>query len=124
MHDALLLLVALVANVAGMGWLALAMDVHWQQVCGDRLRTSARARRLRVLGTSALAASLVLCLVADHASTAALEWAVALAAAALVITHLPGGALAASAGAWCARRRKHESRPSTTSFRPDARELR
>lgn len=86
MRDALLLLVALVANVAGMGWLALAMDVHWQQVYGDRLRTSARAGRLRVLGTLALAASLVLCLVADHASMASLVWVMALAAAALVIT--------------------------------------
>ena len=32
MPDALLLVAALVCTVIGMGWLALAMDVHWKQV--------------------------------------------------------------------------------------------
>ena len=49
MPDALLLVAALVCTVIGMGWLALAMDVHWKQV-----RATGRSRRtvivLRVLG--------------------------------------------------------------------------
>lgn len=85
MPDGLLLLVALLANLAGMGWFALAMEPHWRQVFGDAARTPATAIRLRALGTSALAASLAACLGVDHPSMAALVWVMALAAAALAV---------------------------------------
>lgn len=85
MRDALLLGAALVSALAGMGWLALAMDVHWEQVCGAAAERPARARLLRALGMLALAVSLWLCLVVDHASMAALVWIMALAAAALTV---------------------------------------
>ncbi|MGC3985847.1 MAG: DUF3325 domain-containing protein [Pseudorhodoferax sp.] len=85
MRDALLLGAALLAALAGMGWLALAMDVHWQQVCGAAAQPPARVRLLRALGVLALAASLWLCLAVDHASMAALVWVMALAAAALAV---------------------------------------
>ena len=85
MRDALLLGAAVLAALAGMGWLALAMDVHWEQACGAAAQPPARVRLLRVLGMLALAASLGLCLAVDHASMAALVWVMSLAAAALAV---------------------------------------
>jgi hypothetical protein len=85
MRDALLLAAALAAAVLGMGWLALAMDAHWEQARGARPRTPAAVRLLRALGALGLAASLALCLAVDHASMAALVWVMALAAAALAV---------------------------------------
>ena len=85
MRDGLMLAGALAANLAGLAWLALAMDTHWQQVRGDTMPPRRTAVALRVLGTLALLASLLLCLRADHASMAALVWIMALAGAALVV---------------------------------------
>lgn len=82
---AVLLALALWANLAGLGWLALAMDVHWTQVRGEAPQSPALVRRLRVLGTSGIIAALLLCLSADHASMAALVWIMALAASALSV---------------------------------------
>jgi len=85
MRDALLLLGAMAASVAGMGWLALAMDVHWEQVCGETPRSPALVRGLRILGGAALALSLALCLAVDHPSMASLVWVMSLAAGALAV---------------------------------------
>ncbi|KQP35500.1 DUF3325 domain-containing protein [Pseudorhodoferax sp. Leaf274] len=85
MRDALLLGAAVLSALAGMGWLALAMEVHWQQVCGAGAPPPAGAQWLRVPGAVALAGSLVLCLAVDHASMAALVWVMSLAAAALCV---------------------------------------
>lgn len=81
----MLLAFALVANTAGLAWLALAMDTHWKQVRGTQKPAPRIARRLRLLGASALLLSLVLCLLADHATMASLVWVMALAAAALAV---------------------------------------
>ena len=85
MRDALLLAAAVLAATAGMGWLALAMDVHWEQVRGADPLAPSTARLLRALGALGLAASLALCLAVDHASMASLVWVMALAAAALAV---------------------------------------
>jgi len=85
MRDAGLLAAALLANLAGLGWLALAMDVHWEQVRGAAPHPPALVWRLRVLGVLGLAGSLALCLAVDHASMAFLVWIMALAASALAI---------------------------------------
>ncbi len=85
MPEALLLLAALLLNVAGLGWLALAMEVHWKQVRGAGPPPRRTVILLRVLGAAGLAGSLALCLAADHASMAALVWVMALAAAALLV---------------------------------------
>lgn len=85
MPDGLLLLVALLANLVGLGWLALAMEPHWRQVFGDAARTPATATRLRAMGASSLAASLATCIGVDHPSMAALVWVMSLAAAALAV---------------------------------------
>lgn len=82
--SAALLSAALVAGVAGMGWLALSMPVHAQQVWGEVL-SPMRARVLRWLGASSLFAALLLCLAVDHASMASLVWVMTLAASALVV---------------------------------------
>ncbi len=85
MSDSLLLVAALVVSLCGMGWLALAMKGHWQQVLGASSSPSTTtARALRVLGLLALAGSLLLCLAADHGSIASLVWIMALAASALI----------------------------------------
>lgn len=86
MHDgasaALLLLAALAASVAGMGWLALSMPVHAQQVW--RVLPAPTTRRgLKIAGVLALLAALALCLVVDHATMASLVWVMGLTAAAV-----------------------------------------
>lgn len=81
---ALLLTAALVACVLGMGWLALAMEVHWAQVRSGPLSGSG-VWRLRVCGALGLGAALLLCLAVDHASMAALVWVMALGASALLV---------------------------------------
>jgi hypothetical protein len=78
-----LLLAEMLACVAGMGWLALAMPAHAQQVW--EAASPARARQLRVLGALALAFALGLCLAVDHASMAVLVWVMSLVAAALLV---------------------------------------
>lgn len=91
MHDgssaAWLLAGALLASLAGMGWLALAMPVHGQQVWG-RAASPGGVRLLRMLGALALAGALMLCLVADHATMAVLVWVMALAASALAVAFI------------------------------------
>jgi len=52
MHDSLLLLAALLACVAGMGWLALSMDVHWAQVRGAAPQPPALIKTLRAMGAA------------------------------------------------------------------------
>jgi hypothetical protein len=84
MSDALWLVAALLATVLGMGFLALAMDVHWAQVRGT-VRTRGNVIATRSIGYFLLAASLACCLFADTATMAALVWMVLLAVAAIVI---------------------------------------
>ena len=79
-----LLLAAWLASVAGMGWLAVSMPVHAQQVW-ERIPSSATARLLRWLGAAGIAAALGLCLAADHASMAVLVWVMASTGAALLV---------------------------------------
>ncbi len=76
---------AALASVLGFAWLALAMDTHWEQVHGQAATPAVNRRLLRVLGSGLLAASLALCLQADHASMAVLVWAMLLAGAAVLI---------------------------------------
>ena len=85
MLTAVLLSVAVLCSVLGFACLALAMDVHWEQVRGPHAAAPGTTRTLRVLGVVGLVASLAICLVADHASIAALVWVMALAAGALVV---------------------------------------
>lgn len=84
MPDGLLHLATLLACVSGMGWLALAMDVHARQAMGRTLAPGI-ARLLRILGSAAIIAGLVAAMAVDHASMAVLVWVMALAGAALVV---------------------------------------
>lgn len=86
MTKPLLLALALLLCALGMAWLALGKEVHWQQVRGGQ--TSAPRRvvlTLHLLGALSLAASLLLCLTADHASMAVLVWVMATAGSAWVV---------------------------------------
>lgn len=86
MVDPLILqLAAAAAAIIGFGWLALAMDTHWEQAHGDRPQPATAVGLLRVMGAVALAASLALCLGADHVSMAVLVWLMLLAAAVLTV---------------------------------------
>lgn len=85
MPEGLLLSLAVVVNIAGMGWLALAMEVHWAQVHGPAPAPHRTVAWLRVRGAAGLAGSLWLCLQVDHASMAVLVWCMTLAGAALAI---------------------------------------
>jgi hypothetical protein len=84
MPESLWLAASLLVSVIGMGWFALAIEVHWRQVFGVDLRASTR-RMLRVLGSISLALSLAACFLADHPSMALLVWFMGLAASALLI---------------------------------------
>lgn len=85
MPDTALLFLSLLCAELGMGWLALAMDVHWSQVRVDRARSRSAAIVLRGLGAASLFGSLLLCLAADTATMASLVWMMLLAASAATI---------------------------------------
>src|SRR6187549_1361845 len=86
MVDAMLLAGALLCGFFGMAWFALAKQPHWQQARGPRALPPRGVRALHVLGTAALAASLLLCLWVDHVSMASLVWVMMLPASALLVT--------------------------------------
>jgi hypothetical protein len=89
MSEALWLLVAAALSLAGMAWLALAMDVHWGQVMRRPAEAAARTRRvLRALGLLALPLALLACLMADRPSMAVLVWVMLLAGSAAAVAML------------------------------------
>lgn len=65
---------ACAAALAGFSWLALAMEDHWQQVCGAIEPSQTTRRALRMMGASGLVVSGALCFVADRPSMAVLVW--------------------------------------------------
>lgn len=80
MSEAALLVLAALATVAGMALFALALPAHWAQMAGAHAPPSPTVqRRLRAGGALALAASLGLCLAADHPTMAVLVWVMLLA---------------------------------------------
>lgn len=81
---ACLLSAALLASVAGMGWLALAMPAHAQQVWGG-VPSPGALRFLRAIGAVGIATALGLCLAVDHATMAVLVWVMALTGASLMV---------------------------------------
>ncbi len=89
MHRALLLTLAMLCSAGGLAWLALAMEVHWQQARGAHA-SAARTTvvGLRLLGAVELFASLLICLHADHPSMAVLVWVMSLAAGAVGVALL------------------------------------
>ncbi|MFT3897673.1 MAG: DUF3325 domain-containing protein [Thermomonas sp.] len=82
-----ILLAALLAGIAGMGWLALSMPVHAAQAWGHA-PDGAALRALRWLGSAGIVLALALCLCADHASMAVLVWVMVLSGAALLVAFL------------------------------------
>jgi hypothetical protein len=85
MPESVLLVLEVVAGVAGMAWLALAKLPHWQQVTGAGVLPGGTRRNLRVAGAVALGTALALALAADHVSMSFLTWVMTLAAASLVV---------------------------------------
>ena len=81
---AMMLLMAGIAGLAGFTWLALAMDVHWQQVQGGAGSAPSK-RTLRLLGAAGLAVSAVFCFLADRPSMAVLVWVMLMASTALLV---------------------------------------
>ncbi|MDH0864397.1 DUF3325 domain-containing protein [Mitsuaria sp. GD03876] len=85
MTEAMLLAGAAVAALVGFGWLALAMETHWDQAHAPRALAPRRALLLRIAGSVAVVGSLLLCLGADHPSMAVLVWFMLLAGSAITI---------------------------------------
>jgi len=85
MAKALLLALALGCCVSSMAWLALAMKAHWRQVRGVQPLARATRTTLRVVGSLALLASLLLALYVDHPSMAALVWVMSIIPAILLV---------------------------------------
>lgn len=88
MSNYLVLVGAVLLNVAGFAWLALAMDVHWEQVRGSGRPPQGRRTPLRLAAGAAFLISLLLCNLSDHATIAALVWVMALTAGALMIAFI------------------------------------
>lgn len=83
-----MLVFAQLLSTLGMGWFALSLDSHWQQVFGAPTRGAMSNGLLRVMGAAALANALVANFWADHPSMAPLVWVMGLAASALLIAML------------------------------------
>lgn len=90
MNDALWLIAAFITLLTGMGWFALSMQIHWEQVFNMTARKSPRWL-LRIQGCVALLMSAVFCGIADHPSMAVLVWVLLLSAAAFVVAMLLSG---------------------------------
>ncbi|MFZ2990122.1 DUF3325 domain-containing protein [Ideonella sp.] len=89
MSESLWLTTASALNLAGMAWLALAMDSHWGQVMHRPAEAAIRTRRaLRTLGALVLPLSLLACLRADRPSMAVLVWLMLLAGNAVLVAML------------------------------------
>jgi hypothetical protein len=76
---------AVLLNVPGFAWLALAMDVHWKQVHGSGTPPQGRRMLLRLTASAAFLISLLLCNLSDHTTIAALVWVMALTVGALLV---------------------------------------
>ena len=85
MAEAWFLLLALGFSLCGMAWLSLSLPVHFQQALGAAALSPRATTALRALGSGALLASLLACLLADHPSMAGLVWLMLLTASALLI---------------------------------------
>lgn len=85
MPEALWYAAALAVNLLGLGWLALSMEVHWEQVRGSEPLPRSAMLALRWLGAAGVLGSLALCLAVDHASMASLVWFMTLACSALAV---------------------------------------
>lgn len=89
MSEAQWLAIAAVLNLAGMTWLALAMEVHWGQVMHRPAEAATGTRRLlRMLGAMALSLALLACLMADRPSMAVLVWVMLLVGSAVAVAML------------------------------------
>ena len=74
---------AVLTSTAGMFYLALAIDAHWEKVVGlPGAQARVLRRGLRGLGWVALLISLLCCLRADRPSMAVLVWVMLLASSA------------------------------------------
>ncbi len=74
MPDTLWFLFATICSLLAMGWLALAMPAHWQQVFDDTIKHAPNASLMRALAIGMLFLSAYCCLQADHFSMAILVW--------------------------------------------------
>jgi hypothetical protein len=89
MSEAVTLCLAALFSLSGMGWLALSLDAHWQQVFfRQEVPTARTSKRLRLLGWTGLLLSAVLCFVANRPSMAVLVWIMLLAASAALMAQL------------------------------------
>lgn len=85
MSAPLLLALAAFCAFAGLAWLALAMDVHWEHVHAGVTPPARTRRKLRALGAAGISGSALLCALADTPAMALLVWVMLLAVAALLV---------------------------------------
>lgn len=89
MVEALTLCLAALFAFAGMGWLALSLDVHWRQIFGRQVTLDNNAiKGLRWIGWAGLLLSAACCFIADRPSMAVLVWVMLLAGAATSVALL------------------------------------
>lgn len=115
MSEALWLALAAVLSLAGMTWLALAMEVHWGQVMHRPTATAGTRRLLRTLSAVALPLSLLACLMADRPSMAVLVWMLLLVGSAVAVALLLAYRPRLLAMFWLFDLRFHEPRAPSSS---------
>jgi hypothetical protein len=80
------LILAACSCVLGFIWLALSINVHWQQVMHSANTPSEKTRiTLRLLGAVALLMTGILCFIADRPSMAVLVWLMLIATGAPLV---------------------------------------
>ena len=85
MSDGVLLFLALVVAIGGMGCLALSIGAHWRQLFAGLTQTRGMTLGLRLTGALLLMASFILCALANPVSMAALVWPMLLTLAAAIV---------------------------------------
>lgn len=88
MPDAALMVLALLAAIAGMAGFALANAEHWRQLFPARPRSGAARSLCRVGGVAGVGASLLCCVLADPLTMAILVWPMLLGIAAAAVAAL------------------------------------
>ncbi len=85
MSDGVLLFLALVVAVGGMGCFALSIGAHWRRLFADLTQTRGAAVGLRLTGALLLVVSFLICTLANPVSMAALVWPMLLTVAVIIV---------------------------------------
>lgn len=85
MSDAVLVISAFAAALAGMAAFAVANEVHWRQLLGTRPQTGSLRSACKLAGSALVGLSFLFCTLADPISMAILVWPMLLGVAGALV---------------------------------------